>query len=114
MSESGSRSDRVRVLKVRFLERCSQDIATMRELSRAASAGDASALSSIEHLSHRISGTGGTLGFDAMSQSARSLEMLVESVATGGVARDELLLKRAEALLGELDGYVRRANLPES
>jgi HPt (histidine-containing phosphotransfer) domain-containing protein len=92
---------RLQALGTQFLERTVRELATLRELIGRVDAADASALEELRHLSHRMHGTGATLGFEAISRYAGEIEHLCE---TRGVTVSELMENAAklEGEVGEL------------
>jgi chemotaxis protein histidine kinase CheA len=74
---------RMAELREKFVERTRGELATMRAGMAALEAGDASALDDLLQLSHRMTGTGATLGFDALSAHAHQVERLAEAHAPG-------------------------------
>ncbi len=74
--------ERINELAGQFLQRCSQDMVLSRDLVIRLRRGDNSAFKELEHLVHRISGTGGTFGFASLSTSAGRIERLAEVQST--------------------------------
>jgi HPt (histidine-containing phosphotransfer) domain-containing protein len=70
-------------LATRFLDRSSDDLATMRAALQRFETGDASGVADIRHLAHRMVGTGATLGFDALAECAHRIEKFTETLAPG-------------------------------
>lgn len=66
---------------LRYLKRTLGEIGTLRELLAGLRAGEASRLKEIEHLSHKIHGSGAMFGFDALSDQAREIELIAGSGA---------------------------------
>jgi HPt (histidine-containing phosphotransfer) domain-containing protein len=96
---------RMAELKEKFVERSRGELATMRSGIAALETGEAAALGEILQLSHRMSGTGATLGLDALSERARHIEKLAEAHAPGALPDAAALsgLRAAiEALAAEL------------
>jgi HPt (histidine-containing phosphotransfer) domain-containing protein len=74
---------RMAELKEKFVERSHGDLSTLRASLAALAGGDSTALETIEQLAHRMSGTGATLGLEALSERAQHLERLAERHAPG-------------------------------
>jgi HPt (histidine-containing phosphotransfer) domain-containing protein len=96
---------RLAELAEKFIERTRGEVDVMRSALEKLDAPDGVALAEILHLAHRISGTGATLGFDAVSEQARRVEQ-VATAQTPGTACDaatiETLRGGIEALATEL------------
>jgi HPt (histidine-containing phosphotransfer) domain-containing protein len=92
-------------LKQKFVERSQGEMVTLRDSLTAFQAGDAAALGVIEQLAHRMSGTGATLGLDALSERAQQVERLAGTRAPGtppDAAAVSVLRTAIEALAAEL------------
>jgi len=61
-------------LAAKFLQRTRGEAIVLRELLERAQLGDSTVMSELEHLAHRIHGTGATFGFDAVSDCAAEIE----------------------------------------
>ncbi len=70
---------KLKELGARFTERNVGDLAALDRCLERLREGAREALSEIESIAHRISGTGATLGFPAISTAAETLERLAES-----------------------------------
>lgn len=95
---------RLAELREKFIERTRAEIMAMRQALARAQAGDAVALGDIAQLAHRMSGTGATLGLDALGEQARLVEKLAESssVAQGDPAAQRTLAGAIESLAAAL------------
>jgi chemotaxis protein histidine kinase CheA len=89
---------RMAELGAKFLERTDVDIITMRGALARLARGDAAAMSDLRHLSHRMVGTGATLGFEALSECAHRIERLTDGCAPGVLPDDSLRVTLAAAL----------------
>ena len=89
---------RLAELSVKFLNRTQADIATMRDALTRIAAGEAGAVGDIQHLAHRMVGTGAPMGFESMSERAYTLEQLAGSCAPGTLPDDACRTGLAEAL----------------
>ncbi len=73
-------------LKLRFIERCQAELAQFPGYIDRAAAGEAEAATQLLQLTHRMAGTGATLGFEALSDAARELELLLADDAPAALA----------------------------
>lgn len=92
---------RMAELAAKFVNRSNGDLATMRAAVKSLQAGDAGGLGEIQHLAHRMVGTGATLGFERLADRARDLERLAEKQAPGD-GPDAAGLERFDAALRAL------------
>jgi chemotaxis protein histidine kinase CheA len=101
---------RMAELAAKFLERTAGDIASMRARLEQMSSGDAAALADIRHLAHRMVGTGATLGFESLSDSAHRIEQLAENCAAGSLPEEATREQLADAIdrLGAVFAEQRR------
>lgn len=72
-------SSKLKELGARFTERNVGDLAALDACVQRLRSGAPDALSDIEAIAHRMSGTGATLGFHAISAAAETLERLAGS-----------------------------------
>jgi HPt (histidine-containing phosphotransfer) domain-containing protein len=93
---------RMTELAAKFIGRTRGELGTMRDALTRLAAGDVAALGELHHLAHRISGTGATLGFEMLSDSAARIEKLVEGQAPGGVP-EEFALAQITGAIESLD-----------
>ena len=98
---------RLAELSAKFLERTSDELATMRDRLAQLIAGDASALADIHHFAHRMAGTGATLGFDGLSDAAARIETLAEA-HEAGIAPNEFALSQITGAIDALTGELAR------
>jgi HPt (histidine-containing phosphotransfer) domain-containing protein len=84
---------------------------SLRAALQAARAGDSPAFATMEDILHRICGTGGSVGFEAMSGYANTMARLVEQGAKGSMTMDAALLGRLDELVDELDYCLQQAAL---
>jgi len=92
---------RLAELAEKFIERTRGEIETMRQAVGALASPGSPALGEILHLAHRITGTGATLGFDAVSERARHLELLV-AAQPPGVACESALAEQIRSAIEDL------------
>jgi HPt (histidine-containing phosphotransfer) domain-containing protein len=64
---------------LRYLKRTLGEIGTLRDLLSKLRAGEPSRLKEIEHLSHKIHGSGAMFGFHDLSNQAREIEVTAGS-----------------------------------
>jgi HPt (histidine-containing phosphotransfer) domain-containing protein len=64
----------------RYIQRTAGEIAGLRDLIAKVRGGDAAALKDIEHLAHKIYGSGAMFGFEPVSEQARELELAAKDV----------------------------------
>lgn len=96
---------RMAELKDKFVERSRDDLQTLRNGFSALQGGDAASLRVIVQLAHRMSGTGATLGLEALSEHAQRIEKLAEAQTPGSLPDAEAMSRLGsaiEALAAEL------------
>jgi HPt (histidine-containing phosphotransfer) domain-containing protein len=98
---------RMAELKEKFIERTQGELPTLRSSLASLEAGDPAALGTIVQLAHRITGTGATLGLDALSDRAQEIEKLGEALAPGSPP-DRATLSRLGAAIGALAAELER------
>jgi HPt (histidine-containing phosphotransfer) domain-containing protein len=99
-------------LAAKFLLRTRGDAIVLRELLERAALGDATVMSQLEHLAHRIHGTGATFGFDAISECAAEIEHLVgELKARAGPADAAIESQHLQHLLRCVDGLAQEVGV---
>jgi chemotaxis protein histidine kinase CheA len=98
---------RMAELKEKFIERTQGELQTLRSSFATLEAGDSSALDTIVQFAHRITGTGATLGLDALSDRAQEIEKLGETLAPGS-RPDAEMLGRLGAAIGALAAELDR------
>jgi HPt (histidine-containing phosphotransfer) domain-containing protein len=75
-------------LGAKFLERTRGEAVVLRELLERAHLGGPTVMDQLEHLAHRIHGTGATFGFAAVSECGAEIERLVEGLKARDVSAD--------------------------
>lgn len=98
---------RMAELKEKFIERTQGELQTLRSSFTSLAAGDSAALGTIVQLAHRITGTGATLGLDALSERAQEIEKLGEALAPAAPP-DGAMLARLDAAIGALAAELGR------
>jgi HPt (histidine-containing phosphotransfer) domain-containing protein len=71
-----------------FLLRTRAEILVLRDLIERVHRGDSTVVDQLEHLAHKIHGTGATFGFEAVSECAREIEHLTEELKTSEASAD--------------------------
>jgi HPt (histidine-containing phosphotransfer) domain-containing protein len=103
--------ERIKQLAGEFLQRCSRDVMSLRALlarfSNGDSKSDATVLEELEHLAHRICGTGASLGFESLSTRAAAIERLAEGQARS-VTADQHVVERLVEYIAALEIEVDR------
>lgn len=93
----------------RYIQRTAGEIAGLRDLIGKARAGSAAALKDVEHLAHKIYGSGAMFGFEAVSERAHELELTAKDVTNPGVF-DKLQL-HADELEQQVQAALRARGL---
>ena len=98
---------RMAELKEKFIERTHGELRTVQGSLAALEAGDTSALHAIVQLAHRMTGTGATLGLEALSERAQEIEKLGEAQRAGSPP-DAAARSRLGAAIGALAAELDR------
>jgi len=98
---------RMAELREKFIDRTQGELQTLRANFAALEAGDSAALGTIVHLAHRMTGTGATLGLEALSERAQEIEKLSEARGPGSQP-DAATLARLGAAIGALAAELER------
>jgi chemotaxis protein histidine kinase CheA len=69
---------RISQLAVKFLQRARTETALLHQLIESAHCGDAVTTDKVEHLAHKLHGSGMTFGFLAVGKCAAEIEHLME------------------------------------
>lgn len=93
----------------RYIQRTAGEIAGLRDLIGKARAGSTAALKDVEHLAHKIYGSGAMFGFEAVSERAHELELAAKDVTNPGVF-DKLQL-HADELEQQVQAALRARGL---
>ena len=94
--------EQINQLAAKFLQRCSQDVGSLRVLLGRLRIGDAAAFKELEHLAHRLSGTGALLGFESIGTCAAAIERLAEAQA-GNTIPDQKVTERLTEYTARLE-----------
>lgn len=85
-------------LRAKFAAELPQKLAEAEALLAALRAGDAEALKGLRFTVHRLHGTGGTMGFAALSSAAATLEERLDACLRAGGAKPEDIAAIADGL----------------
>lgn len=85
-------------LRAKFAAELPQKLAEAEALLAALRAGDGEALKGLRFVAHRLHGTGGTMGFAALSLAAAALEARLDACLEAGGAGPEDLAVIATGL----------------
>jgi HPt (histidine-containing phosphotransfer) domain-containing protein len=75
MDERDELQQKIADIAGRYIQRTAGELAGLRDLIEKVRAGSAAAVKDIEHLAHKIYGSGSMFGFEAVSEQARALEL---------------------------------------
>jgi HPt (histidine-containing phosphotransfer) domain-containing protein len=89
----------------RYIQRTAGELAGLRDLIGKARAGNATALKDIEHLAHKIYGSGAMFGFEAVSDRARALELAAKDSSDPGML--DRLQQHADGLEQQVQAALR-------
>jgi HPt (histidine-containing phosphotransfer) domain-containing protein len=104
MAEENKVQQQLGEIGLRYLKRTLGEIATLRGLLVQLQAGEKERLKEIEHLSHKIHGSGAMFGFDHLSSQAREIE-----IAAGNEADSPDLHSRLELYINGLENAAAAA-----
>jgi HPt (histidine-containing phosphotransfer) domain-containing protein len=85
MDERDELQQKIADIGGRYIQRTAGELAGLRELIGEVRSGNAGALKEIEHLAHKIYGSGAMFGFEAVSERARELELAAKDVTDPGI-----------------------------
>jgi HPt (histidine-containing phosphotransfer) domain-containing protein len=103
MDERDELQQKIADIGGRYIQRTAGELVGLRDLIEKVRAGNAAALKDIEHLAHKIYGSGTMFGFDAVSERARELELTAKDVTDPGI------LDKLQREADELERQVRAA-----
>jgi len=81
MDEHDNMQQKIADIGGRYIQRTAGELAGLRELLAKVRAGNTAAIKEIEHLAHKIYGSGSMFGFEAVSEQARELELVARNTA---------------------------------
>ena len=110
MDERGELQQKIADIGGRYIQRTAGEIAGLRDMIAKVRAGDAAASKEIEHLAHKIYGSGAMFGFEAVSDQARVLELAARDVTDPGTV--DKLQEHAEKLEQTVQAALRARGLP--
>jgi HPt (histidine-containing phosphotransfer) domain-containing protein len=105
MDERDELQQKIADIAGRYIQRTAGEIAGLRELIAQVRGGNTAAVKDIEHLAHKIYGSGSMFGFEAVSEQARELELAAKDASDAGLI--EKLQSRADALETQVQTALR-------
>lgn len=109
MDERDELQQKIADIGGRYIQRTAGEIAGLRDMIARVRAGNASAGKDIEHLAHKIFGSGAMFGFEAVSEQARALELAAKDVTDP--ARVDKLQEHADRLEQTVQAALRARGL---
>jgi HPt (histidine-containing phosphotransfer) domain-containing protein len=103
MDEHDELQQKIADIANRYIQRTLGELTSLRELVEQLRGGNPGAIKDIEHLAHKIYGSGSMFGFEAVSEQARELELAAKDSA------DPKLLERVEMYATSLQQQVEAA-----
>ena len=92
-------------LKREFLDEAREKVAEMQTaLERVA---ESESLDRLAYLAHQLKGSGGSYGYQRISDDAAQLEKVVESMSGGGTSQEEKIQQYVLNLRSEIDRAAR-------
>ena len=115
MNEQEKLQQQLAQIGTRYLTRTISEMPRMHELLNLSLTGSPAMLKDLEHLAHKIHGSGAMFGFDTLSDRAAEVEHLAASLAKGaaleqfkGLSEQDLQRRLREAVV-KLDEVTRVA-----
>jgi HPt (histidine-containing phosphotransfer) domain-containing protein len=105
MDERDELQQKIADIAGRYIQRTAGEIGGLRELIAKVREGNATAVKDIEHLAHKIYGSGSMFGFEAVSDRARELELAAKDASDPGLV--EKLQRHADALEAQVQAALR-------
>jgi HPt (histidine-containing phosphotransfer) domain-containing protein len=102
--ENGKMQQQLGEIGLRYLKRTLTEIGGLRDLLAKLRSGETARLKEIEHLSHKIHGSGAMFGFDHLSSQAREIE-----IAAGTEADSPDLHSKLELYISGLENAAAAA-----
>ena len=103
MDERDELQQKIADIGGRYIQRTAGEIAGLRDMIAKVRAGDAVARKDIEHLAHKIYGSGAMFGFEAVSDQARALELVARD------AMDPAMIDKLQEHADRLEQTVQAA-----
>jgi HPt (histidine-containing phosphotransfer) domain-containing protein len=103
MDERDELQQKIADIAGRYIQRTAGELAGLRELIAKVRAGNTAAAKDIEQLAHKLYGSGSMLGFEAVSEQARELELAAKDTA------NPQMVDRLQTLTDALEVEVRAA-----
>jgi HPt (histidine-containing phosphotransfer) domain-containing protein len=105
MDERDELQQKIADIGGRYIQRTAGEVASLRDLIAKVRAGNAAAFKDIEHLAHKIYGSGAMFGFEAVSDRARALELAAKDATDPGVF--DKLQQHADSLEQQVQAALR-------
>jgi HPt (histidine-containing phosphotransfer) domain-containing protein len=115
MSDENRLQQQMAQIGVRYLGRTLGELQRMHELLHSALNGSPAMLKDLEHLAHKIHGSGAMFGFDALSDTAGEVEHIAGVLGKGEgpehykALSESELQERLRAAVAKLDAATRKA-----
>src|SRR5262245_10667957 len=103
MDERDELQQKIADIAGRYIQRTAGELGGLRDLIAKVRDGNIAAVKDIEHLAHKIYGSGSMFGFEAVSEQARELELAARSAA------DPRLVGKLQGHADALDEQVQAA-----
>lgn len=105
MDERDELQQKIADIAGRYIQRTAGELNGLRDLIGKARAGSAAAVKDIEHLAHKIYGSGAMFGFEAVSERARALELAAKDTTDPGML--DRLQQHADGLEQQVQAALR-------
>lgn len=105
MDERDELQQKIADIAGRYIQRTAGELAGLRELIAKVRDGNVTAAKDIEHLAHKVYGSGSMFGFEAVSEQARALELAAKNAADPQLAAR--LQGHADALEQQVQAALR-------
>jgi HPt (histidine-containing phosphotransfer) domain-containing protein len=109
MDERDELQQKIADIGGRYIQRTAGELAGLRDLIAKVRAGSAGACKDIEHLAHKIYGSGSMFGFEAVSEQARALELAAKDVTDPSMI--DKLQQHADGLERQVQAALRARGL---
>ncbi|HKS54466.1 MAG TPA: Hpt domain-containing protein [Steroidobacteraceae bacterium] len=93
----------------RYIQRTAGELLSLRDMIGKVRDGSAAACKDIEHLAHKIYGSGSMFGFEAVSEAARALELAARDVTDPSML--DKLQQHADGLERQVQAALRARGL---
>jgi HPt (histidine-containing phosphotransfer) domain-containing protein len=109
MDERDELQQKIADIGGRYIQRTAGELAGLRDLIARVRAGGAAACKDIEHLAHKIYGSGSMFGFEAVSEQARALELAAKDITDPSMI--DKLQQHADGLERQVQAALRARGL---